>query len=197
MAAPITEPAEIMRRLVEQVTGTVRWRESVAYMAGHGVAAFYEVGAGKVLSGLVKRIADGAIGTPIGTPEDVAAFKAARVTAARHVERSLTADDLARQVLFSMTRRAASRDTSSSRNGVWGARGGGGWNADRKRSRSGRTRLAARSGTIGDAAASPTRGLDRKVAQAGAGGERGREVPEFGGQHARTGRQHLRPQPNT
>ena len=78
MAAPVTDPAEIVRRLVEQVTGTVRWRESVAYMAGQGVTAFYEVGAGKVLSGLVKRIADGATGTPIGTPEDVAAFKATR-----------------------------------------------------------------------------------------------------------------------
>jgi [acyl-carrier-protein] S-malonyltransferase len=77
-AGPITDPAEIVRRLVEQVTGTVRWRESVAYMAGQGVSAFYELGAGKVLSGLVKRIADGATGTPVGTPEDVAAFKAAR-----------------------------------------------------------------------------------------------------------------------
>jgi [acyl-carrier-protein] S-malonyltransferase len=77
-AAPITEPAEIVRRLVEQVTGTVRWRESVACMAGQGVTTFYAVGAGKVLSGLVKRIAEGATGTAIGTPEDVAAFKAAR-----------------------------------------------------------------------------------------------------------------------
>ena len=47
-------------------------------MAGQGVTTFYEVGAGKVLSGLVKRIADGASGVAIGTPEDVAAFKAAR-----------------------------------------------------------------------------------------------------------------------
>jgi [acyl-carrier-protein] S-malonyltransferase len=64
--------------LVEQVTGTVRWRESVAFMAGQGVTTFYEIGAGKVLSGLVKRIADGASGTAVGTPEDVTAFKAAR-----------------------------------------------------------------------------------------------------------------------
>jgi [acyl-carrier-protein] S-malonyltransferase len=77
-AAPITDPAEIVRRLVEQVTGTVRWAESVATMAGQGVTTFYEVGAGKVLSGLVKRIADGATGMAIGTPEDVAAFKAGR-----------------------------------------------------------------------------------------------------------------------
>ncbi|PWB60063.1 MAG: [acyl-carrier-protein] S-malonyltransferase [Bradyrhizobiaceae bacterium] len=78
VAQPIREPAEIVRRLVEQVTGTVRWRESVAFMAGAGVTRFYEVGAGKVLSGLVKRIADGATGTAIGAPEDVAAFRAAR-----------------------------------------------------------------------------------------------------------------------
>ena len=62
LAAPITEPDEIRRRLIEQVTGTVRWRESVAYMAAHGVTRFFEIGAGKVLSGLVKRIAEGAVG---------------------------------------------------------------------------------------------------------------------------------------
>jgi [acyl-carrier-protein] S-malonyltransferase len=78
LAKPVGEPAEIVRALVAQVTGTVRWRESVAFMAGQGVTTFYEVGAGKVLSGLVKRIADGASGIAIGTPQDVAAFKAAR-----------------------------------------------------------------------------------------------------------------------
>ncbi len=78
LARPTTDPAEIVRGLVAQVTGTVRWRESIAYMAGQGVSTFYEVGSGKVLSGLVKRIADGATGVPVGTPEDVAAFKAAR-----------------------------------------------------------------------------------------------------------------------
>ena len=77
-AAPISDPAEIIKSLVAQVTGTVRWRESVAFMAAAGVESFYEVGAGKVLSGLVKRIAEGATGTAIGTPDDVAAFKAAR-----------------------------------------------------------------------------------------------------------------------
>jgi [acyl-carrier-protein] S-malonyltransferase len=74
-AKPVSDPAEIAQRLVEQVTGTVRWRECVAFMAGAGVRSFYEVGAGKVLTGLVKRIAEGATGTAIGTPEDVAAFK--------------------------------------------------------------------------------------------------------------------------
>ena len=75
LAAPITDPDEIRRRLIEQVTGTVRWRESVAYMAGHGVTRFFEIGAGKVLSGLVKRIADGAVGVSIGGPNDIAAAK--------------------------------------------------------------------------------------------------------------------------
>jgi [acyl-carrier-protein] S-malonyltransferase len=78
LAQPISDPAEIVRRLVEQVTGTVRWRECVEYMAGAGVTAFYEVGAGKVLTGLVKRIVEGATSMAIGTPQDVAAFKAAR-----------------------------------------------------------------------------------------------------------------------
>jgi [acyl-carrier-protein] S-malonyltransferase len=78
LAQPISEPAEIVRRLVEQVTGTVRWRESVAFMAGAGVTTFYELGAGKVLSGLVKRVAEGANGVPVGTPEDVKAFVSAR-----------------------------------------------------------------------------------------------------------------------
>jgi [acyl-carrier-protein] S-malonyltransferase len=81
VAGPVTEPAEIIRCLVEQVTGTVRWRESVAYMAQSGVKTFYEIGAGKILSGLVKRIVEGAVGTPIGTPDDIAAFKAVRAVA--------------------------------------------------------------------------------------------------------------------
>jgi len=75
-AAPITDPSVIRDALVRQVTGTVRWRESVAFMASQGVDSIYEVGSGKVLTGLVKRIAAGASSTAIGTPEDVAAFKA-------------------------------------------------------------------------------------------------------------------------
>ncbi|ABE40209.1 [Acyl-carrier-protein] S-malonyltransferase [Rhodopseudomonas palustris BisB5] len=81
LAAPITDPDEIRSRLVEQVTGTVRWRESVAYMAGQGVTQFFEIGAGKVLSGLVKRIADGAVGMPVGGPGDIDAVKAALAAA--------------------------------------------------------------------------------------------------------------------
>jgi [acyl-carrier-protein] S-malonyltransferase len=76
LAQPITDPGEIVRRLVEQVTGTVRWRESVALMVGQGVTTFYEIGAGKVLSGLIRRIAKDARAVAIGTPEDIAAFKA-------------------------------------------------------------------------------------------------------------------------
>jgi [acyl-carrier-protein] S-malonyltransferase len=78
LAKPISEPAEIVRALVAQVTGTVRWRESVEFMAAAGVTIFYEVGAGKVLSGLIKRLAEGASVSAIGSPEDVAAFKAGR-----------------------------------------------------------------------------------------------------------------------
>ena len=77
-ASPIQDPNDIVASLVAQVTGTVRWRESVAYMAREGVTQFYEIGAGKVLSGLVKRIAEGARASAVGTPDDIAAFKAAR-----------------------------------------------------------------------------------------------------------------------
>jgi [acyl-carrier-protein] S-malonyltransferase len=80
VAAPISNPDEIRRRLIEQVTGTVRWRESVAYMAGHGVTRFFEIGSGKVLSGLVKRIAEGAVGISVGGPNDLAAAKDALAT---------------------------------------------------------------------------------------------------------------------
>jgi [acyl-carrier-protein] S-malonyltransferase len=75
LASAITDPDEIRKRLVEQVTGTVRWRESVAWMASQGVTHFFEIGAGKVLSGLVKRIADGAVGISVGGPNDITAAK--------------------------------------------------------------------------------------------------------------------------
>jgi [acyl-carrier-protein] S-malonyltransferase len=77
-ASALTDPGAIRESLVKQVTGTVRWRESVAFMAGQGVTRFVEVGAGKVLAGLVKRIAEGASAVSVGTPADVEAFKAAR-----------------------------------------------------------------------------------------------------------------------
>jgi [acyl-carrier-protein] S-malonyltransferase len=77
-AKPLSNPKEIVDALVKQVTGTVRWRECVESMSGAGVTSFYEVGAGKVLSGLVKRLAASASSTAIGTPDDIAAFKAAR-----------------------------------------------------------------------------------------------------------------------
>jgi [acyl-carrier-protein] S-malonyltransferase len=78
LARPISEPAEIVRCLIEQVTGTVRWRESILFMAQSGVTSFYEVGAGKVLTGLIKRIAETATASAIGVPDDIARFKAAR-----------------------------------------------------------------------------------------------------------------------
>jgi len=81
LASAITEPNEIRRRLIEQVTGTVRWRESIAYMAQQGVTRFFEIGAGKVLSGLVKRIADGAVGISVGGPNDIAPAKEALAAA--------------------------------------------------------------------------------------------------------------------
>lgn len=82
LANAITAPDEIRKRLVEQVTGTVRWRESVAFMAQQGVTHFLEIGSGKVLSGLVKRIAEGAVAVPVGGPGDIAAAKDA-IAAAR------------------------------------------------------------------------------------------------------------------
>lgn len=78
LAQPITDPAAIVQSLIRQVTGTVRWRESISFMAGAGVTTFYEIGSGKVLAGLIKRIADTAAVSSIGSPEDIARCKAAR-----------------------------------------------------------------------------------------------------------------------
>jgi [acyl-carrier-protein] S-malonyltransferase len=78
LARPIREPLEIVRSLVEQVTGTVRWRESVIFMEQAGVTTFYEIGAGRVLTGLIKRIAESATASSIGAPEDITRFKTAR-----------------------------------------------------------------------------------------------------------------------
>ncbi len=71
LASPISDPEEIRRRLVEQVTGTVRWRECVQFMAANGITDVYEIGAGKVLSGLVGRIDKSIKATPVGTPADI------------------------------------------------------------------------------------------------------------------------------
>ncbi|TAL83418.1 MAG: [acyl-carrier-protein] S-malonyltransferase [Beijerinckiaceae bacterium] len=75
-AAPVTDPDEIRRLLVTQVTGTVRWRESVKFMAEQGVTLFVELGSGKVLTGLLKRIADSATGLGVAVPAEVEAYKA-------------------------------------------------------------------------------------------------------------------------
>jgi [acyl-carrier-protein] S-malonyltransferase len=77
-ARPVKDPATIVRNLVEQITATVRWRESVLFMAQSGVSSFFEIGAGKVLTGLIKRIAEAASAAAIGSPEDIARFKASR-----------------------------------------------------------------------------------------------------------------------
>lgn len=74
-AAPLTEPDAIRASLVAQVTGTVRWRECVEAMTAAGVTRFVEVGSGKVLAGLVKRIAAGAMPLSVGTADDVAGYK--------------------------------------------------------------------------------------------------------------------------
>ena len=76
VAAPISDPAEIRRRLVEQVTGTVRWRECVLAMVAAGVTDLYEIGTGKVLSGLAGRIDKSLKATPVGTPADIDAVAA-------------------------------------------------------------------------------------------------------------------------
>lgn len=70
-----SDPDAIRDALVLQVTGTVRWRESVEWMAAQGVTRFVEVGSGKVLTGLVKRIAAEAEGISVSSPDDIAAFR--------------------------------------------------------------------------------------------------------------------------
>ena len=72
-AKPVSDPATIRRQLVEQVTGTVRWRESVIEMKAQGVHQVIELGAGKVLAGLIRRIDKEIEGLSAGTPADVEA----------------------------------------------------------------------------------------------------------------------------
>lgn len=73
-ATAIASPDDIRRLLVEQVTGRVRWRESVLWMVAHGVHETLEIGHGKVLSGLGKRIHKELQCSAISTPEDMEAF---------------------------------------------------------------------------------------------------------------------------
>ncbi len=73
-AGPVVNAPEIRRLLVEQVTGMVRWRESVQYMKGEGVEKIIEAGSGKVLTGLSRRIDSDLQALSIGTPEDIATF---------------------------------------------------------------------------------------------------------------------------
>ncbi|MBK8458287.1 MAG: ACP S-malonyltransferase [Phyllobacteriaceae bacterium] len=74
---PVTDPDEIARRLVEQVTGRVRWRETVEWFAANGVTGLCEIGSGKVLSGLARRIARDVATTNVGTAADVESALAA------------------------------------------------------------------------------------------------------------------------
>jgi [acyl-carrier-protein] S-malonyltransferase len=74
-ARPVMEPESIGRLLVEQITGRVRWRESIEWMASEGgVARFAELGSGKVLTGMAKRIAPDAEAVAVNSPADLETF---------------------------------------------------------------------------------------------------------------------------
>lgn len=77
VVAPVSQPDEIIARLVEQVTGRVRWRETVEWFAANGVTTLYEVGSGKVLSGLARRIDRSVTTANIGSPAEIDAALAA------------------------------------------------------------------------------------------------------------------------
>lgn len=74
-AEAVQDPEDIRKLLVAQVTGSVRWRESVTWMTGQGVSEFWEIGAGKALSGMIKRISREALARSFGTPADIATLK--------------------------------------------------------------------------------------------------------------------------
>ncbi|MGK2923961.1 MAG: ACP S-malonyltransferase [Methyloceanibacter sp.] len=76
LAEPISDPEAIRTRLVEQVTGMVRWRETMLYLTGNGVDTVYEVGAGRVLTGIARRF-DGIESKSVGTPDELEAAAAA------------------------------------------------------------------------------------------------------------------------
>ena len=71
LAEPISHPSDIKKRLIEQVTGRVRWAESVQYMHKEGVGQIWEIGSGRVLTGLARRIERDMTGQSIGKPEDI------------------------------------------------------------------------------------------------------------------------------
>lgn len=75
-AEAVTEPDRILDLLIAQVTGVVRWRESVLWMEQAGVTEFWEIGAGKALSGMIRRIAPTATTRAVCSPEDITALKA-------------------------------------------------------------------------------------------------------------------------
>ncbi|WP_299962015.1 ACP S-malonyltransferase [uncultured Roseobacter sp.] len=74
-AEAVSTPPEIKALLIQQVTGQVRWKTSVGWMVAHGISDFWEIGAGKALSGMIRRIAKEAGTRAIGTPDDIAALK--------------------------------------------------------------------------------------------------------------------------
>ncbi|MCB1468693.1 MAG: ACP S-malonyltransferase, partial [Rhizobiaceae bacterium] len=77
IVAPLTDPDEIVTRLVEQVTGRVRWRETIEWFASSGVTTLYEIGSGKVLSGLAKRISKDVTTVNVSNPADIDSVVAA------------------------------------------------------------------------------------------------------------------------
>jgi [acyl-carrier-protein] S-malonyltransferase len=79
LAAVASDPDQIRALLVQQVTSSVRWRESVAFLVAQGVTETWEIGAGKALSGMVRRVERSIAVANVGTPEDVVAAKAALV----------------------------------------------------------------------------------------------------------------------
>jgi [acyl-carrier-protein] S-malonyltransferase len=72
--SPLTDPEIIAAKLVEQVTGQVRWRETVEWFAANKITTLYEIGSGKVLTGLAKRISKDVVGVAVNTPEDIEAL---------------------------------------------------------------------------------------------------------------------------
>ncbi|QIK41355.1 ACP S-malonyltransferase [Pontivivens nitratireducens] len=74
-ATAVDDPTLIRALLVDQVTGAVRWRESVSFMAAQGVTEVWEIGAGKALSGMIRRIDKSIACKAVGTPDDIAALK--------------------------------------------------------------------------------------------------------------------------